>query len=263
MNPLSEIIDWLNSKRKFSTGLVLYEKYGTNRKLLRRFNRSGSTAFNKGLLFEQLKQIALTLELSRKSKKKSTKNKTQPSPLATPEQIKLKQRIVISASGLPKAHATSVDDLSNVDFSLLPPELKYLSTKKGDLYREASRLHREMLSCDDKETRADKARVIVENMRENELIYSEIRHFLNNGKFLKEHPYFHMKDEKAGYSLETIPADLLIRKIHSRSAQLSRVRKWLRENKAKPNYKIRLSEATSIELEIKQMRERLNVIQTK
>jgi len=170
--------------------------------------------------------------------------------------------VIIAGSPLPDSFATTVDDLSEVDFSLLPDALKRLSVRKGDLYRMASVLHREMLSCNTDEERSQKAVIIIGNMSENNQIYAELRYFLKNRKFLGEHPSFKVVKEKKAVDFNLLPADKLLRKISSLSANLSRMRKWLKENPKDVGYPERLGVAKGFEDEIKLMRERLHAIQT-
>lgn len=267
MSPLREILQWLNSERSFESGFKLYQKYGTNRHLIRRFSRIGDNKFHRELIFEQLKEIARTLESARKPnglKRLDTCMTSDESDIAASitEDTAPDEKVIIAGSPLPDSLATTVDDLSEVDFSLLPDALKKLSTRKGDLYRLASVLHREMLACSTDEQRAQKAAVIIGNMSENNQIYAELRYFLKNQKFLGEHASLKKTEIKEVVDFNSLPADKLLRKINSLAASLSRIRKWLKENLKDAGYAERIAKAVEIENEISLMRERLHVIQT-
>jgi hypothetical protein len=267
MSPLREILQWLNSERSFESGFKLYQKYGTNRHLIRRFSRIGDNKFHRELIFEQLKEIARTLESAFKPKGSNKPDSSfaldQSDTTDSPEEVHAPdEKVIIAGSPLPDSFATTVDDLSEVDFSLLPDVLKKLSTRKGDLYRMASVLHLEMLDCTTDDQRAQKAAVIIGNMTENNQIYSELRYFLKNQKFLGEHPSLKKIEVKEVIDFNGLPADKLLRKINSLAASLSRIRKWLKENTRDAGYAERLSKTVEIENEIGLMRERLHVIQT-
>lgn len=267
MSPLREILQWLNSERSFESGFKLYLKYGTNRHLIRRFTQIGDNRFHRDLIFEQLKEIARTLESSRKpnSLKRiaaTVDSDESDSTVSSPTDPAPDEKVIIAGSPLPDSFATTVDDLSEVDFSLLPDALKKLSTRKGDLYRIASVLHREMLDCTTDEQRAQKAAIIIGNMTENNQIYAELRYFLKNQKFLGEHPSLKKTIVKEVVDFNMLPADKLLRKINSLAAGLSRIRKWLKENPKDSGYPERLAKTVEIENEISLMRERLHVIQT-
>lgn len=263
-----ELLAWLNSKRKFESGLALYKKYGTNRILIRRFERGGDNDLNRGLLFEQIKDMARTLESNRPKKKRKIQpllpvSKQNPIIKQAPAYIALENKIIVSNNVLPKAHATSTDDLNDVDFSLLPDKLKKLSTHKGDLYREASRLHRELESCTSFEESAKKCGIIITNMRENDLIYREIRHYLNHKTYLGEHPDLKPKIKEKTPEYLSLPADKLLRAINSHSSSLSKLKKWLTANKTHKKFIEKQAKKTELENLIKKMRTRLNAIQTK
>lgn len=267
MSPLREILQWLNSERSFESGFKLYQKYGTNRHLIRRFSRVGDNKFHRDLIFEQLKEIARTLESARKPKGLNRLDSSvaldESDITDSPDEEHAPgEKVIIAGSPLPDSFATTVDDLSEVDFSLLPDALKKLSTHKGDLYRMASVLHREMLECTTDEQRAQKAAVIIGNMTENNQIYAELRYFLKNQKFLGEHPSLKKTEEKEVVDFNALPADKLLRKINSLAASLSRIRKWLKENPRDAVFGDRLSKTVEIEKEIGLLRERLHVIQT-
>ncbi len=265
-----ELLFWLNSKREFASGVVLYKKYGTNKVLIRRFELSGENKFNSALLFEQIKDMARTLESSQpKNKRKiqpllpKIEAETAPHEDHIPDAGKKVQKIVIASNVLPKAHATSTDTLSEVDFSLLPDKLKQLSTHKGDLYRQASQLHRELEFCKSFEESAEKCGTIITNMRENDLIYKEIRHYISHNSYLGEHPDLKPKKEIKEPEFLSLPIDKLIKAINSRNSQLSRLRKWLKTNKMHKDFIQKQADTVNLEILIKKMRERLNAIQSK
>jgi hypothetical protein len=264
---LKELTDWLASKQKFEPGLELYKKYGTNKNLIRRFDRTGNNKFNRQLLFEQIKQMALTLEASQKVKshKPRISKPAKPSVVlpATQPPVKLPEKVIISNEILPTPHANLKDDLEGVNFALLPDFLKKLSVKKGDLYREASKLHRELDNCKSFSEAAEKCAVILNNMRENDLIYQELRHFISHNKVLGLHPDLKKETKAQEPDYKTLPADQLLRKISSRSAQLSRLRKWMKQNKAHKDFFLKKADAENLESLIKKMRERLHAIQSK
>lgn len=267
MSPLREILEWLNSERSFESGFKLYQKYGTNRHLIRRFSRIGDNKFHRDLILEQLKEIARTLESARKPNVLNRLDTSMTSDesdmvVSSAEDSAPDERVIVAGSPLPDSFATTVDDLSEVDFSLLPDILKKLSTRKGDLYRMASVLHREMLECTTDVLRAQKAAVIIGNMTENNQIYAELRYFLKNQKFLGEQPSLKKTEGKEVVDFNALPADKLLRKINSLAASLSRIRKWLKENPKDAGYAEWLSKTVEIEKEIGLMRERLHVIQT-
>lgn len=264
---LKELTDWLASKQKFESGLDLYKKYGTNKNLIRRFDRTGNNKFNRQLLFEQIKQMALTLEAAEKLKPHKPKISKPAKPVAVlpaaEKAAKLPEKVIISSDILPAPHASLKDDLAGVNFALLPDFLKKLSVRKGDLYREASKLHRELDNCTSFGEAADKCAIILNNMRENDLIYQELRHYISHNKVLGLHPSLKQENKPAESDYKTLPADQLLRKISSRSAQLSRLRKWMKQNKAHKDFITKKADAENLESLIKKMRERLNAIQSK
>jgi len=263
--PLNEILTWLNSKKDFNAGVQLYIKYGSNNNLIRRFTRLGNIDFNKRLLEENLKLIAKTIE-----KTKSIKAKAKPSPLVKQDPALQKHieapkiKIGVIGAALPKPHAKFIDDLSEVDFACLPDVLKTLSTRKGDLYREASIMHKELTECETDEDRAAKAKIIISNMRENDLIYQELRYYLKNNRFLGEHPQTAKpKPVKPEDDFSKLPADKLLKKISSRVAALSRMRRWAKANPKHKDIAERKKKITESETEIALMRERYDAIQGK
>lgn len=263
-----ELLAWLNSKRKFESGLALYKKYGTNQILIRRFERGGNNQFNRELLFEQLKDMARTLESSRPKKKRRIQpllpvieSKTTITRVPAPREIK--DKIFVTNNILPKAHATSTDDLTEVDFSLLPDKLKKLSTHKGDLYRKASQLHRELENCESFDECGKKCGTIITNMRENDLIYREIRHYLTHKKYLGEHPDLKPKKKDKEPEYLTLPADKLLRAINSHSSSLSKLKKWLTVNKTHKKFIEKQAKKNELESLLKSMRKRLDAIQSK
>jgi len=59
---MNEITEWINGKRDFSEGVLLYKKYGTNRALKNRFDQFGEDVYNTNILRIELPKVRYKAE---------------------------------------------------------------------------------------------------------------------------------------------------------------------------------------------------------
>lgn len=154
---------WVNSKHKdYWTGVQLYERYGTNRTLIRLFKRKES-AYTRQKLAEELRKLA------EKPKKQN---------------YKVTQRYSDTAK-------------SPVNHQELPDVLKKLDIEKGKLFKEAAQLHEQISEQMEDMPKANRLKAkdtIERNFKRIEQIWADIDYWQQHGE-LPEHLKETPKDE--------------------------------------------------------------------
>jgi hypothetical protein len=248
MSPLNEILSWLSSPRprNFKKGAALYDKYGTNAFLKKRF-AMGANKYNRALLLEELKEIARAMEKQqvRTVRKKREVKKLPPKRSvfkARLKETKQKKKKRVRKPAVNVEHykvASKFNGLSQTEFAMLPKELKDIAVenvKLNNLAEKNFRLLRkrnagkviEHLSVEEIEENALQCEAIVEAMRINQMGWDEIRFWQQRKRFKREHPYFKkvdVMDELKSLS----SAELKLRK-KNRQSNLSNYRKKLEKS---------------------------------
>lgn len=250
MTKLQEILTWLSDPKDFMRGAELYEKYGSNVFLKKRF-AMGENPYNKQLLIEELKQLAISFEkeelkaVKRKSiVKTATKGEAKKLP---PKRSSFQARLNEMNSKKERDNKQTIEvehyktasqytGLSQTEFAMLPKELKEIAVENVKLYNNACKQFRllsrrnagkviEHLSPEEIEDNALQCEIIVESMRINQLGWDEIRFWQRYKRFKREHPYFKKVDIIA--ELKSLSrAELLLRK-KNRQSNLSNYKKKL------------------------------------
>jgi hypothetical protein len=196
------LTDWLEGPKDFAEGVKLYNLYGGN-KFLKILFANGENAHSRQKLHEQL------LELNRSCNE---------APLLDSTLAKA-----------PTGKATHFLRLA-VEHDKLPADLQAKNILKGELYREAGKLHSGLLDMKTDDARREAAKTIVENFKEIDGIWVELDRFQSPGAEAVT-----LKPEE---ELAMIASDSLITQRNNLRANISKARKKLegmRDGKAKDN----------------------------
>lgn len=216
-----DLLKWIaDGSKNWEKGVQLYNHFGANTHLKRRFIRLGPIEFNKGLLREELTSIARMLEKSHQHKAVKSK--------PAGKSFEVKQSPVHDSIPSSQLLVETTQHLT-VDLAVLPEALRKLHFKKGKLFNEASMLHKKLASSPLHE-RASMVETIVENMRENQVIWNEINFYQSNQKVKGEHP--DLKQRKKEKELKSVPGEVLQRTLTNRRSNLSRYKKMIADNPA-------------------------------
>lgn len=212
----NDLLNWIATGAKdWKKGVQLYNHFGANNHLKNRFKRLGPIEYNRALLREELTSIAQMLE-------KSTR--------------KLARGVIVTSLVLPASQPLSTNRQTfqvdqeesstnlTVDLAILPEQLRKLHFKKGNLYNEASRLHKKLEETP-QHVRASMVETIVENMRENQDIWAEIDYFKRNNKLKGSHP--DLQQRAIAKDLKDVPREVLQRTLTNRRSNLSRYKKLI------------------------------------
>lgn len=175
MSAIKEIRRWLSGKRNYEAGRLLYEKYGRNHNLKRIFTR-GPNNFNTPKLLQEL-QMILNRAISREAEAADKK------VIAIGQKLSNKKNEQAPGS-LPKSSdfiKTGPGPKKPIRIDQLPPRLRELAVKKGDLYREVAYLHSQLLHLDEVK-RKEACRRIIENGDKIRAIWEELDYYHDHGK---------------------------------------------------------------------------------
>ncbi len=210
---ISQLINYIASPDDYIVGVGFFEQFCNNKYQLKRFRKLGPTKYNKKLLLQLLIKKARYLE----KRNANLKKKAPSAPL------KLKTELSVSE----ETNQDSEISAMSVDLAILPPELRKLHFKKGKLYIEASRLHRQ-LEQNPQHKRAAMVEQIVENMRENQEIWKELNYFATHKQIAGNHPDLKQPEQPA--NLEEVPPHILQKTLTNRRSNLSRYKKLIADN---------------------------------
>lgn len=228
-----QILAYLASPRprNFVLGASLYEKYGANLFLKRRF--ANDNKYNRDLLLQSLQEIASDYEKQLKHKRKKTKINVSDEKLPAKQKLEVKNPSFPGKIASKKGDKPNFDSefyqiadkvgFSEVDFAILPFELKEILKEnyvlKVTAEKEFEKLRtrnafkqNEDLSEEDIAQNALQCKIIVESMKINAMGWAEVRNWQKNKRFLKLHPYFKKKElEKSIKDLSLAELRLLLK----------------------------------------------------
>ena len=221
-----DLLKWIaDGSKDWEKGVQLYNQFVSNGHLKRRFERLGPIEFNRGLLREELISLARTLETSFAKKQHPKSSKLKPGNVQVHQQTKT---VTAPAVIIPPDNGSETAEQElTVDLASLPELLRKLHFKKGQLFNEASKLHKQLDSAPQHE-RAAMVETIVENMRENQAIWKELEHFRSKGKIKGNHPELQQRTKVK--ELKDSPLDVLQRTLTNRRSNLSRYKKLIADS---------------------------------
>lgn len=149
---ISTIKDWLQQPSDYNAGVLLFEKYGSNKTLLALF-KSGATFFTKKKLHLELTNIA----------------KSNAAIISTSISSKEKIKTTVRVKIVPE---------------LLPAHLKIEYNKLGDLIRQIGHLHGKLTVIDSDKQRGEIAFKIIDLVEQRRSIYTRLDNYVATGKDL-------------------------------------------------------------------------------
>jgi hypothetical protein len=207
MNALTQILNWLSTKppRNFNHGAKLYNKFGSNIFLKKRFNL-GANSYNRSLLFNELKNLANDLEIQTKKrplKKQKISRKIHNTPITTNKTIN-KNKSKSKTQPVSKYNfieASNYTGLSQTEFASLPSILKDIVIENVKAYNHSCKLFNKLsninssknnnnLSPKEIKENALLCEAIINLMNYNSMGWDEINYWKINKKLLKKHPHF-------------------------------------------------------------------------
>lgn len=226
-----EIKAWFASERNFTEGVKLYEKYGSNKILLRLFNRGHNKHIAEKLTWE-LHKLGDIAENQCYSKSVSL------------EEVKTK-KVVKSTAKTTKTLKTPVIDNNKItEFKDLPKIIKDLLTEKGILIRERAVKHKEMgditgNSPAEKKARESLRNIIAENTSRIDIISEAVTNYDAN-KIIPDDSILNTAAPKEKEK-PTDKASLMQQRSNLRS-QVSKLKKKVAEFKGpkKKEYQVKL-----------------------
>jgi hypothetical protein len=258
----NDLIKWIaDGASNWEKGVALYNHFGPNINLKNRFRRLGPVDYNRALLREELTNIARILEKSQRLKtKRPNQSTTQPIHQLTNQPLHHSTNQPINQSTNQPLHeltdSEKTEEQLTVEVAVLPVPLRKLHFKKGQLFNEASRLHKQ-LEAAPQHKRAAMVETIVENMRENQKIWDELKHYQSKRKIKGDHP--DLKQTEKAKEIKDIAPEILQKTLTNRRSNISRYKKLIKDNpnheKKNENRQAKIDEWT---IEIKAIEETLS-----
>lgn len=191
------ILQWLRGPRIFTEGVALYDLYGHNRMLKKRFAADYATDILRLILVEELRKLAGISEAELASIRREAYNAPKPvPPEAAPQFARVEAVPVPESVKRVMNFREQFPFLASPD---CPDELKILTADMFaayDRYKDAHNklaLEGENASAEDNLATATAA---VENYLNNKQIWAELEHYKKEGVFLGKHPVFARKQQQ-------------------------------------------------------------------
>lgn len=261
MTMTDKIIKYLENDRNFYTGVQLYQNFGKNKYLLRKFNFQGETEKNKQLLFYQLFKLTGLPD--------KTFNQIIGKPI--PEQIKhdeiteetpsqTEEEKVIAPTITDPVEATKIRIRETFPFlseKSCPDSLKVLVSDMITAYINYINAHQQLFDVKDEKEAFDVADKVIENYLENRDILFELNHYKRTGKILGKHKYFAADKRRAELSKKSVPE--LIKLKENLEMNIWRNKKTLEEDPKPHLTKSRNARIEKYETDLRSVKSLLNI----
>lgn len=252
-----KFLHYMATDRSFNGGVALYQQYGSNPYVKRRFNllkpSESSTKDVQQILARELgvndalfhHLMILPLghpHLDKYRMKKVSKRK----PRKKVENLKN-----ASFTEAEKKNLSLREQFPFLDDPNLSPDFKILVADMISSYRKASTGHSALFDNKDNDSLFFDGKVVIENYVNNQLIYRELEYYQEHGEILGEHPHFKLKNEREELSAKT---SLQLGK------EKEKIERRIAENKSKIAFGDRPDLEDKREAKIKELQYLLSVI---
>lgn len=251
-----EIIVYLESDRSFDTGVRLYNKYGKNHSLKRKFNMQGETDKTLELLHYQLFKLSGISEpefrmlLSKEIAEGTGAGDPVPAVLEPPD-----KPAILSA-----AEATRVrirEEFPFLSSPNCPDDLKILVADMITAYENYISSHQELFDVKDEKEAFEVADKLIENYLDNRSIWDELNHYKATGKILGKHKHFAAMKRKDELMKKSVPE--LIKLKEQLEMNIWRNKKKLDEDPKPHLLKQRQDRIAGYETDLKIVKSLLNI----
>ncbi len=251
-----EIIVYLEGDRSFDAGVRLYNKYGKNHSLKRKFNMQGETDKNLELLHYQLFKLSGISEpefkmlLSKEIAEGTGAGDPVPAVLEPPD-----KPVTLSA-----AEATRVrirEEFPFLSSPNCPDDLKILVADMITAYENYISSHQELFDVKDEKEAFEVADKVIENYLDNRSIWDELNHYKATGKILGKHKHFAAMKRKDELMKKSVPE--LIKLKEQLEMNIWRNKKKLDEDPKPHLLKQRQDRIAGYETDLKIVKSLLNI----
>ena len=178
MDPKVEVKKWIVNGCNLEEGIELFSKLSNNDHFLRLCRMQPEE--NKAMLVYQLRLIGKVSDIEFKQLKKSGTN----------IKVKTEQKIKLE---IPKPKPKFRDDFPFLKEPNCPHELQILVGYKITAYHNYIDGHKKLFECTNLDDCTNNARNVIENYKENRLIYDELEYYKEHKHCLGKHPIFKLR----------------------------------------------------------------------
>lgn len=197
-----EIIIYLESNRTFEAGVKLYNRFGKNNQLKRKFNMQGETDKNLELLHYQLFKLSGITEPEFKMLLSKEIKGFIPKPAELVETEPAETESVKIAEATRNRIRSEFPFLSDKN---CPDDLKILVADMITAYESYIAAHTELFDVKDEKEAFEAADKVIENYLDNRAIWDELNHYKVNGKILGKHKHFEAMKRKEELMNKSVP----------------------------------------------------------
>jgi len=257
---IKEILNYLKTDRSFDSGFRIYQRYGKNNALLRKFNLQGETPQNLELLHTRLYMLTglpdkefhqmmlkpvekqdLVVEMLASVPDPPPSDPKPAQPVTAVEAVRVKLR----------------DEFPFLSEPFCPDDLKILVANMITAYENYVKAHNELFDVTDEKNAFEVADRLIDNYLDNQAIWKELNHFKKNGKLLGEHPHFAAQNRKAELMKKSVPE--LIKLKEQLEMNIWRNRKKLTDDPRPHLVKSRKESIEKYEVDLKVVKSLLNI----
>lgn len=254
------ILDYLKTDRDFDTGVRIYQKFGKNNALLRKFNLQGETPQNLELLHTRLYMLTGLPDKEFHQMMLKPVEKQDPVvaiPAAKPVPPPADPKPAQPVTAVEAVRVKLRDEFPFLSEPFCPDDLKILVADMITAYENYVKAHKELFDVTDEKNAFEVADKLIENYLDNQAIWKELNHFKNTGKILGEHSHFSAQKRKGELMKKSVPE--LIKLKEQLEMNIWRNRKKLTDDPRPNLVKSRQESIAKYEVDLKVVKSLLNI----